>query len=122
MFRSLAQCLYPAQPTALSENSFPKLEVVAAPAWTPEDAAVMASFLKSPLGHKLFLNFQARVLENAITGCQEDGNTLAAAKRAEGWHEALCWLVSLSRVSRVADTNDTQLPDDAEALRDLVAS
>ncbi|HVX56968.1 MAG TPA: hypothetical protein VHA37_04500 [Candidatus Saccharimonadales bacterium] len=78
--------------------------------WLPEDQAAWVTFLRTTTGQRLLARMRAIESQVAINACQDVFHTAHSAGMAKGWHEALTWLQSLSRSSRV---HEDQAPDGA---------
>lgn len=89
------------------------------PDWTPECAGAFRSFLSTIPGRTLTDRLLTVVAANAINGSRNIVNTVHAAGVSAGWDEAIRYLHSLSRVSRVTETTDEALTGEPGILEHL---
>lgn len=89
--------------------------------WTPENAVAFRDFLATATGSTLSNRLRSICAANAINGSRNTVNTVHAAGVSAGWDEAVRYLHSLSRVSRVPDTkeHDKAPPGETELLEQL---
>ena len=85
----------------------PLIIPAAAADWRPANAEQLNAFLASPTGKILSERLRFIVATNAVNGARNTVNTIHAAGVSAGWDEAVRYLHSLSRVSRVLDTKTT---------------
>lgn len=90
--------------------------------WGEENASALARFMGTPAGVALTRRLRVVAAEVAINGAMDRANTVHAAGVSAGWNEAVRYLISLSRVSRVEDTNNAgQAPQDEARLLELLS-
>ena len=88
--------------------------------WTPENAAAFRDFMATASGLVLSNRLRSICAANAINGSRNTSNTIHAAGVSAGWDEAVRYLHSLSRVSRVQDTKHDKSPTgESELLEQL---
>lgn len=74
-----------------------------APDWTEAHKLAWAHFLASQPGMDLMARARVVAMEVSQKACADAFHTSHSAGTAHGWNEALAWLESLSRTSRVND-------------------
>ena len=85
--------------------------------WQPDNSAGLNKFLTSDHGQIFFKRLRAIAAAVAIKGAQDRTSTIHAAGVSTGWDECLRYIHSLSRVSGVQDTTNTeQAPQDEASL------
>lgn len=107
MIRALSQLL---RSWADRLSPIPPVVPPAAGEWSETDAMLWKTFLGSPTGKKLSQRLRYLVAEIAINGARNTTNTVHACGVSAGWDEAVRYLHSISRVSRVEDTNQAKTP------------
>lgn len=90
--------------------------LTARPAWGDEEAAAVSRFLKSPAGELFSKRLRAVAAHVAIEGANDRAHTVHAAGVSAGWNECVRYLHSLSRVSRVEDTDGRSTGADVRSL------
>ena len=83
----------------------PVPETQGTPHWTPENATALRQFLESAPGKDFSTRLATVVAAVAINGARNTANTVHAAGISAGWDEAVRYILNLSRVSGVQDTN-----------------
>lgn len=132
LFRQLLMWLLQPADLSSAEQTLPKLSAApSAPDWLPENQAHWNHFIQSPTGRVLLTRGRAIEFHNATNACKDVFHTSHSAGVAHGFGEALNWLESLSRTSRVSEdslqegptaqkANDTSPTDESE-LRELLS-
>lgn len=89
--------------------------------WQPESAADLHKYLRTENGQLLSTRMRRIAAEVAVNGAQDRQNTIHAAGYSAGWNDCVRHFHSLSRVSRVEDTNSEQTPQDEASLLDQLS-
>ena len=83
--------------------------------WQSDSAQGLDTFLRSTHGQAFYRRLQTVACAVAINGCRNQTSTVHAAGVAAGWDECVRYIHSLSRVSGVQDTTNTEQALQSEA-------
>ena len=93
-----------------------------APDWTDDHAGMWEMFLRGPVGRDLLLRGKAVAAAVSARAVADQFHTSHSAGVAHGWNEAMTWLESLSRSSRVIDEVPAGPPREGQEANDTLSS
>jgi len=83
--------------------------------WTADHAADWWAYLKSPVGQDLLARGRKLAVAQSAIACADVFHTAHSAGTANGWNQAMTWLESLSRASRVNEDPEPGRPQAEQA-------
>lgn len=90
------------------ERALPAAPTILAPDWLPGHQGSWNLFLRSPAGVVLMARLKAVAHQVSVVACKDSFHTSHSAGTANGWNEAVQWLESLSRSSRVIEDSTAE--------------